>query len=203
LVQAQLFQEQALLEGELGLEPPYHLAAVLRLSGLELQSVAEWFSQRLGGARIAGRVSGQVELSGTSHEILSRGELFGEEGRFNQQAIRGMKLRFHGKGPILWIESSHLVRAEGTLGMEGSVDLRRLGRPDFFQGVRLKSTGRNAVSWAGWQVGPLPGWRGDAPGVQMRRSASSASEGGEGAVGVNIQVNQDEEFVGIERRGKF
>ncbi len=189
---------EAALSGRMKLRPPYPVEMTLDLSDLKLKNLVEWFVPRLGGATVAGRVWGRVALSGPLGELISRGDLSGEDGQFNQQPIRGVSLRFHGKGPILRIDNSHLVRPEGTWVVEGTVDLRRLGQPDFFQTVKVTSPDRD-FKMAGWQVSPLAGGQADTSGVQMRRSAKDVGV----PVGVNIRLNQEEEFVGVEHREKF
>ena len=52
---------------------------------------------------------------------------------FDQIAIR-----FQGKGPILRLENSQLSRRGSVMRMEGMLDVRRIGQPDFFRNVKLK-----------------------------------------------------------------
>jgi hypothetical protein len=46
--------------------------------------------------------------------------------------------------------------------MEGALDLRRIGQPDFFRMVKLTSVNKG-VEVAGWQLRPVPGGTGSFP----------------------------------------
>jgi len=199
-LQLTFFDASVRLEGQIASEPPYPIRMVAILDQMELERLAQWFPDRMGGVKVSGRVSGQVELSGSWPHMESRGELLAEEGRFNQQRIAKMVVRFHGNGPLVTIEPSLMVKPDGSFRMEGQVDLRRMGQSDFFRAIRLSPSTRD-FSWAGWQIRPTSGWQGEDDGIQMVRARGI--QGSEEAMELSIRVNRDERFVGMEKRKRF
>ncbi len=199
--EAGLSSKQASLAGEMGLHFPYWASLALSVNGLELGEVAHWLPGNM-PSKIAGRVQGQVSISGSLNHWISSGDLLAAEGRFGFLEFTQIALRFHGKGPILQIENSQLSKPTGTLLMEGMVDLRRIGHPDFFQAVKLTPLSRN-LEVAGWQMSPTPG----SSGLQIKRPLSDQDI----TVGLSYksdaelprQDQQGEFLVGIEHRKKF
>ncbi len=189
-----LFGSEAALEGEVTIRPPFPGEVRINLQDLKLRNAADWLLPGLSTQRLGGRVWGRAVLSGTQERLVSDGELSGMEGQFGLQRIDGISLRFQGVGPILQIRNSHLLGAEGPMAMEGAVDLRRIGQPDFFRMVKLTSV-NPGVEVAGWQVRRGPG----GSGVQMHRAAKEDGV----PVGLSIQVDQEEKVVGLEHRSKF
>ena len=221
--QAGLMDRQAVLTGQMSLRFPYATDLVLDLDGLHLSDVLDWLPGEV-PPRVAGRVEGRIRLSFVFPRTVSRGELSASNGRFGWEEFREMRVRFQGEGPVLRLENSRVTKANGTALMDGTVDLRLLGHPDFFRLVKLTPV-RGNPDREGWQVGPAL----QDAGVALRHFAprEGATVGLANRVdtgvpqepvereGVEVQVplsdeqrlsvrmDGQEEFLGVEHRKKF
>ena len=127
-----------------------------------------------GALPVSGRVEGWIHLQGPWRRLVSQGELFSRNGTFRQERFDLATLRFLGSGPVLKVQDSGVIFSEGALRMEGAVDLRRIGQPDFFRQIRLSSTDKS-MAFSGWRVRP----------VSTRGPAGPS--GGAGASGLSMQ----------------
>lgn len=236
LFTARFLGRGVVLDGRLDLSPALSVETRLQLNQVEMAELAEWLLPEMDSDRFAGRLQGQVRCQGDPRQLNSQGDLTIQGWTMRDQAFQSVLLHFRGRGPLLHIQNSHLSRPEGTLLMEGTVDLRRLGQHDFFRGVRLTSLQRD-VEWGPWTVSPLPPSLRSQPllgtatprGLQVRRGGPAdpvmvglAYEAGdpkgpespsreEMEVGVSLSAEErvqlrlqgEEQFLGIEHRKKF
>ena len=150
---ARFLADRVSAEGRLGLRSPHSMDLFLDFKDAPVSEIASWILPPNKMPRLAGLVRGRVVLKGSLKQVLSRGELLSSEGRFNREVIHGMTLRFQGSGPILQVQNSKLSKPEGILLMEGTLDLRRLGQPDFFSGIHLLPMERTVHLAAQGQMG--------------------------------------------------
>ncbi len=225
---AAFLQDLISLSGHIDLKPPYPLDLVLSLKGVPIGEIVPWILPLQRAPHLVGQVSGRVALKGLLKKCLSRGELFSSEGRFNREVFNGITLRFEGVGPILQIQNSQLSKPEGILLMEGSVDLRRLGQSDFFSKVQLLPM-EKSLQWRGWRMRSLASGKPGTSGLEIQRRIDQVGM----EVGlayevdsqvqtesirrenvqlnyplsseqrVNLRLNKEEEFVGVEHRKQF
>ena len=137
-------------------------------------------------------------------------------------------LRFQGRGPVLQIQNSQLSKPDGILLVEGTVDLRQLGQQNFFSRIQLSPI-EKAIHWGGWRLGPMAGGKPGTTGLQMQRKTAqdrvqvgldyevdsqvpTDSVRREGVQmdyslsseqRVNLRLDRDKEFVGVEHRKQF
>jgi len=219
-----LFGEQAHWDGQVDLRPPYPLEMRLDLKGLNLAELTTWLLSHRRVPPLTGRVKGSVVLKGSPRRLLSKAELFSDAVTFGHHEFDRIAIRFQGIGPMLQIQNSQMARPTGVLLVEGMVDVRRIGQPDFFAAVHLSSLEKD-LSLGDWGVGPLSG----QSGVQLHRT----NEKDQVSVGwdyrldtdvqpepvtrqsvrvgypissrekVSVRLNKDDEFFGVEHRAKF
>lgn len=227
-LEATFLDDQISLRGRVGLKPPYPVDLVLDLKQAQIAELAPWILPAGKVPHLAGRIQGRVNLTGNVKQALSRGEILSGRGRFNREIFNGVSLRFQGVGPILQVQNSQLSKPEGILLMEGTVDLRRLGQQNFFSQIRLSPI-EKAVHWDGWQVRSLANGKPGASGLQMQRKTaqdrvevgldyqidsqaptdSVQKEGVEMNYSLssderlNLRLDRDKEFVGLEHRRQF
>ncbi len=219
-----LFGRRLILNGRFDMRPPYPLALTLDFKEVDVGDAAMWLLPRRGIPPMSGRLLGKVDLSGSPRLLTSEGEVFTDKLTFGQAEFANASLRFQGIGPILQIHNSQMIRPSGVVLMDGVVDVRRVGRRDFFAGVKLSSL-EKGLSWEGWRMDSAPGSSGlqlHRPGGSNRVSVgldykldtgvtSEPVEREEVRVGyplssgekVSIRLNKDEEFLGVEHRNKF
>ena len=215
--------EEAYLNGWVEPSAPHRLQMLLEFNGIQMQELFQPFFKG-GVSPISGQMKGWVQVEGTLGQMVSQGTLTSQDGKFFQTPFSWAALRFSGRGPILKIQNSQLKKPTGVLLIEGTVDLRRLGQPDFFSQVRLSSV-QNALELYGWEMSPTRG----TPGLQMRRAGAEgkpqvdlayredAQIGSEKLQRqemevsyplspqeqVSVRVSGQEEFVGVEHHRKF
>ena len=192
--EANLLGDQAVLAGQADLAFPYRTAVALNLNRLDLGEIADWIP-RQSSSKLSGKVQGKVEVSGFLGRITSSGELIAGDGRFGRLQFDRIAIRFHGKGPFLQMENSHLAGRGGMMQMEGLLDVRRIGQPDFFRHVKLSpmpGAGGN-LDVAGFQVLTAPG----DSGVQLQTTAP----GNKTTIGVAYQMDTQIPQEPVEREG--
>lgn len=132
------FLQEARLSGRMELNAPHLMEITLELSGVEMEELFHPFFKR-GASPISGQMKGQVKVTGIPAHLISHGALTSRDGKFYRTPFTWAAVRFSGVGPILKIQNSQLTKPTGVLLIEGSVDLRRLGHPDFFSQIQLSS----------------------------------------------------------------
>lgn len=176
--EADLMRRQAVLKGRTDLRFPFRTAVRLDLAGLELNRIADWIPNQ-SSSKLSGALRGQVEVNGFLGHVSSKGTLIADKGRFGRMNFDQIAIRFQGKGPILRLENSQLSRRGSAMQMEGMLDVRRIGQPDFFRNVKLSSV----------------------PGME------SSLDLGHLAIGpdqnVDLKIDKDEQVIAVEHRKKF
>ncbi|MBI3318244.1 MAG: hypothetical protein HYZ90_03730 [Candidatus Omnitrophica bacterium] len=138
-LKADLLNSRVLMNGWVSMRAPY--PAHLSLDFNDVDS-ADCIDLVLPGQRVeafSGRIQGRVDLEGSLHRLTSRGQLLSREGVFGREQFTLAAVHFHGMGPILQVQDSQISKPNGALLMEGMVDLRRMGKSNFFSGMRLSS----------------------------------------------------------------
>lgn len=134
--EAQLLGRQGVLTGESELQFPYRTNASLELFALDLSEIAGWIPGQ-SSSNLSGKVKGRLEMSALMGKVSSAGELVSTAGRFGRMDFEQILVKFRGQGPMIQVKDSHMAR-RGTLAqMEGQLDVRRIGKPDFFRHVKL------------------------------------------------------------------
>jgi len=184
-LEASFLSERIRLSGQMDLAHPYSVDLNLLFRGANVMDLADWIFSGADIGTLSGRLSGAVQLSGTPPQLDSKGELIAQNVLFGIVSYPRMALRFEGAGPLLKIANSQLTRPNGILLAEGTVDLRRVGRNDFFRGVKLTSM-EKTLEMAGWEMSP-------AKQTFYSMGALNGSATGKAAGGVQVrQANPDD-----------
>ncbi|MBI1953639.1 MAG: hypothetical protein HYS41_05905 [Candidatus Omnitrophica bacterium] len=206
------------------LHPPDGSHLTLQLKGLRAEEILPWFLPPERLPNFSGWLEGQASLEGPWQRLVSRGRLTGREVTLGSQTLPQVSFEWEGLGPRLTIINSHMNKPSGVVWMDGTVDLRKIGRPDFFSMVRLSSLEKGWLV-SGWQMDPVL----QGSGLEVRRvgpedqTTVSLAYGVDGQVQpeplvqskvqadipltsserLNIRLEGQEEFLGVEHRGKF
>ncbi|MCM8794968.1 MAG: hypothetical protein NC819_04110 [Candidatus Omnitrophica bacterium] len=191
-VKASGLRESVLLDGSVGLAAPFPVDLTLDLRAFPLAESIRWIPNGDQQPLIGGRLLGTVQVRGSLGNLASKGEVSGVSMLFGTVAFPRVALRFDGNGPILRIRDSQLVRESGVLLMEGVVDMRRIGQPDFFRGVKLSSLDKS-LRWGEWRVSDIPG----VSGLELHKY----SKAGNVSVGLNYQVDTQNQPESVQREG--
>ena len=140
------------LKGWMGLQPPYPLDLTLTVRQIPLAEAAEWVPPASEWPRLKGSLKVEVHLAGSAQAPDFEGDFSARQVQFNDLWLDTVAVRFEGKGSHLWVDGTIHSRPESVLLAGGWVDLRRFGRPDFFNTVRLDSMGRGGAQVDGQRV---------------------------------------------------
>lgn len=221
---AGFFGDSVMLQGWVGLKPPYPTHLATDFNGVDIQDAFLCVLPQGHSTALSGEIFGHINFEGPLSRLTSVGELRTGQGKLGRLEFIRCAIRFQGAGSLLRIQNSQVTRTSGLLLLEGNVDLRRVGRPDFFRQVKLSSMERT-LGLGSWQMGPTPG----GPGLQMQRSnpgggatvelayerdTSVQSESVERQKveldypiseneNITMRMDRDDGFVGVEHRGKF
>ncbi len=190
--EAGLMGRQATLKGQVDLRLPYRTAVRLDLTALELDGIADWIPNQ-SSSKVAGTMKGYVEVNGFLGQVSSKGELIAGKGRFGRLDFDQISIRFQGRGPILRLENSQLLRRGSALRMEGMFDARRIGQPDFFRHVKLSSVPgmESSLDLGGIAIGPTSG-----EGVNVQTAVTPEQN-------VKVKIEKEEQVIAVEHRKKF
>lgn len=218
------FEDGITASGKILLKKPYDMNVVLKMNNINLG----WLLFRLGfeeaTSAISGTLNGKFELSGivdalrlNSHFEIRKGTILTLDFDYLSASIKGDL-------PFVRIEDSRITRPSGYFVLAGEMDLRRLGKNNLFDDIRIV-TDDNAITWDSLDTTNLQYAR------EVRMSKKINEEISldlkkivdEGTIGENIRfrdevqfeyklhpndslkmmVGQGEEFLGIEHKDKF
>ncbi|MCX5716649.1 MAG: hypothetical protein NTV07_07415 [Candidatus Omnitrophica bacterium] len=210
------------LMGSIGLRRPYDLDLKLNINGAH---VADWlvFSKYGDDGIISGVLSGEVTVRGPLKEPSVKVKLNLKDGNIKDLKFDSINLNLKGKGPVLAIHDSRIVKEDGCLYIDGEVNLAKLGKRNVFEDVRVE-TDQKTIVWEGWDVSKDI----DTSEVKLKKDINEdfrinfktysdqdkrLSEQSEGEVGldykihkndsINLRMKEDEAVVGVERKVKF
>ena len=122
---------------------------MVTINGLSLKWLALTLGAKDSYSAVTGTMDGKIGLSGPARKmkIDSRFDIRGGTiGSFDFDYITA---RFRGELPFLKIEESRVTRKSGYLELSGELDVRRIGKRDLFNHVKLISDDA-AISWDEW-----------------------------------------------------
>ncbi len=223
-VQLDLFSGRGRMSGQIGLRPPYGVHGLLRFKGIRAEELLAWALPKERKPDLTGHLEGEIALQGPLKRLETNGRLIARQGAFGNQPFEQASFQWKGVGPRLTIQNSHVNKPSGVLLLDGAVDLRKIGRPDFFQRVKLSSM-EKGMTLSGWRMDPFP----KASGLEIHQMKPGDQASVSLAYGVDTQVKPEplaqskvqaniplsdserlkirlegeEGFLGVERRGKF
>lgn len=141
--------EEFQLSGTIELIEPHRLDLTLDIVGADTSSIATLTGIK--GELLSGLINGKLEIQGPIASPYLRGYLEAMEGRLGDIKYQSAKVNLNGYNWLAEIYDSRVNRENGFLTLEGEVDLKKFGRPDVLEGLRLKSDQRTIV-WDGWDI---------------------------------------------------
>ncbi len=221
-------KDELMLTGENGKSPPYPVQATLRFFRVDAAELWALFNPQAAAPSCSGHLEGEISVIGTQGHLASEGEIISRDGELLDEKFQLIAIRFQGNGPLIRLKNSELTKSTGVLLLDGEVDLRRTGQPDFFKRVHLSSL-EKTLGVAGWQMAPIAGQRIGSSGLHVKKTFDNNKV----AVGlryeedpqlykdpvrkeqveieyplssqesVSMRVEKDETFLGLEHRKKF
>ena len=137
------------VRGDVALKKPYNVNIVLVTNNVSIG----WLASSLGAPDITSFISGtlnsKVELSGPIKTAKLNAVIDVRKGTISTLDFDSLNLNLKGDLPIIRIEDSRITRQSGYFALDGEIDLRKLGKGNLFDGIKLKSDER-AIMWDGW-----------------------------------------------------
>lgn len=210
------------LFGRIGLDKPYNMDLTLSANGA---LVEDWlvFSKYEEPGKFSGLLNGKLKIQGPLKEPVTKGNFSVREGNIKKVRFNAINFNLKGKGPILTISDSRIIKDGGFLYIEGYLDLRKFGKRNVFENVNIK-TDQRIVVWEGWDISKDI----DTSEVKLEKEINEdfgvnfrTYTGGEDVsedrkdteIGVdykikkddsiNLRMKEDSAFVGVEHKVKF
>ena len=113
------------VDGFVGLVPPYEISLTLRFSEIPAEDLNVITGCKSGESRMEGLVSGRIQISGFSDRLLLSGKLTAFDGAIDNLVYENAVINFDGMYPILQISESSITEDSGlSFNIEGNLDLR-------------------------------------------------------------------------------
>ena len=138
------------LDGRLGLREPYLIDIVALTDNMNLPQVISVIDARYGSS-VLGTMNSKLELKGAMGNLKSNIRLEMRKGRIGEMNFEYLSASLKGDGPMMRIEDSRIMRESGPLVLGGEMDLRRIGKENFFENIKILG-GENTMVWDGWDT---------------------------------------------------
>ncbi|MFH1868504.1 MAG: hypothetical protein ABH843_05990 [Candidatus Omnitrophota bacterium] len=136
--------------GALTIREPVKIVLNTTLSDFDINRVLA-FTLKNNTPAISCKMSGDLFLEGPLNRLATKANLEAGEGYLGNIDYENMILNLKGMGPILRIYESRLVRKDSFLVIDGTVDMRRLGKSRFMEDIKV-STDEKTIIWEGWDI---------------------------------------------------
>lgn len=125
------------LSGSVGLEKPYVIDLALDIKDSELSQF--------------GTINGFVKTKGPADDLVTVAKLECGSGRLGNLDYESMNVNLRGRGSVLKVVDSRILRKEGYIGISGEVDIKKLWSQEPLNGLAW-ACGNEAIVWNGWDI---------------------------------------------------
>jgi hypothetical protein len=205
------------MSGKVRLSTPYYADLALSINNAEL---TDWFSSS------SGTVNGKIKMEGPLKALSTDGRINIMEGNINDVRFNAVNFNLKGKGPILTVSDSRILKEGGFLYMDGEVDLRKFGRRNILEDVKI-TTDQKVIVWEGWDItkstSEIMAKKGISDNVDLnfktymtvgdKTGAMDEDDDKKSEIGldykikkddsINVRMKEDSAFVGVEHKMKF
>ncbi len=162
------FGDNVKMSGSVALDEPYNLNLKVLIDNLSCTKFLATFAGPEAAKSFSGNLSGKIELKGALRDVKSDIRLDVRKGNLLGMDFDTLTVTFKGEGPILRIDDSRIVRQSGSLVLAGELDLRRIGKGNLFDNLKLVSD-EKALNWDHFNSSKLKG----TEEVRMNKKLSS------------------------------
>ena len=132
--------------GKLSFKQPQSLDMTVLANNVNLNWLMPVLGARDATRILSGTMNGKFGLKGPIGGIKSDIRLEIRKGTMATMDFDFLSVNFKGEGPVLSIEDSKIARESGYFALAGEIDLRKLGKPALFEGIKMASDDR-AINW--------------------------------------------------------
>lgn len=136
--------------GVLCFKPPPRFFLKLTLADFEISRLL-LISKEEERPIASGKLSGEAVIEGPFNELRSKAKFGARYGHLGTIDYESMLLNMEGAGPVLTIYDSRLIREDSFMTLDGTVDIRKLGKERFLENLKVM-TDPNTIIWEGWDI---------------------------------------------------
>ncbi len=210
--------------GKAALKKPYNIDAVLLADNVSLSWLLLSLGVRDAASIISGTMNGKFKLKGPVKNLKLDAHMEIRKGTLSVVDFEYLTANLKGDLPFVRIEDSRITRESGYFTLAGEMDLRRIGKGNFFDDIRMTSDDK-AITWDGWDTRKAQ----DVQEVRMKKRLSEdinidvkkfiAEERIDESIrdadevrleyklhphdSLKMMVGQDRDFLGFEHKDKF
>lgn len=142
--------------GNITLRDPYKIDVRILIDNLSCTRFLTIFADQEATKAFSGTLSGKIELKGPLRDLKSNTHLEVRKGNLMGMDFDTLSVTFKGDGPLLRIDDSRIVRQSGSLVLAGELDIRKAGKGNIFDNLKLVSD-EKALTWDGFNTSKLKG----------------------------------------------
>jgi len=103
------------------------------------------------GYKIKGIINGHINVKGSLDNLITVANIECGKGMLGNLDYESMNINLDGKGSVLKVADSRILRQDGYIELFGSLDLKRLWSSDPCKGLNW-TCGNEAIVWNGWDI---------------------------------------------------
>jgi len=214
------------LSGMFNLDAPYNMDLNLAVKNAFLEDWLIFAEPDSDQPRpLSGVANGQMSIKGPLKEAVSSGRFEVRNGNIQEVKFNVMNFNLDGKGPILLVADSKMVKEGGFLLMDGEINMRKLGKRNIFEDIKIE-TDQRVIVWEGWDISKdiytsevnLEKDVSEDFKVNLKTYTSAGNDNTDpdrkrSEIGldykiqkddsINLRMKEDSAFMGVERKIKF
>lgn len=210
--------------GKVSLRRAGNVDLTFLINNMSINWLTMMFGKKEAVSPVTGTMNGKIELKGAANKFKLSSRIDIKGGTISSLDFDYLTLSLRGDLPFLKIEESRITRKSGYLELAGELDIRRIGKSDFFNNIKLNNDD-TAISWDEWRSTQGK----DGSQIEMKKNLGaqfgfgykkfvrddkideSLKSSDEVQINYNLQPNdslkvmvgQDKDFVGFEHKDKF
>lgn len=221
------FGEEYNLSGKISLISPYRSNLSFEANNATASDLDIFVSEKkLGEEVLSGELKGSVKLSGPIKNMKGKGHLESTKGHIRSIKYESANINADIMGTIITVSDSRIYTNEGYRILEGEIDLRRLGKSNALEKLRIRSDERTMVL-SGWDIAKKDEALGFSlgkdvsedihinfknfvnndllfnPGIDKRQQEVELEFKVNGKESLKMRLKEQEETLSLERKYKF
>ena len=135
------------LSGSVSLSHPFVADLTLRIDGLDMRDLLV-FAKDAKEDAMSGRIEGELKVTGPLTLPDIKGRFVVTDGNLGEIEYRSMVVNLEGKGSLIAVKDSRIHQEEGSLSLEGVINL---AKANVYEDVVVKSE-KDRIIWQGWDI---------------------------------------------------
>lgn len=176
---------------------PYYVFLKWNVTDLAIE---DYYKPKEPKKSASGLINGTFSLKGPISEAEFQGHADVQNGSMGTIRFDSIIANLKGKGPVISIYDTRILKEGGYMTLEGDIDLSKIGEDKMFEGVSF-SPGENFFIWDQWSVKKETG---DSSLVKMEKALDKGEEFRLSFKSKPEKIKSEkEDFLGVEHKVKF